>query len=366
MKNVIILSLLALTTLLGSCTKQSSTITGTVSGRAETNDSTTVYLYADSKGAVVIDSTLLQDGKFTMKSSQDEVGMGYVGMLVGGRFPMMLPVVLENGNINLVIGDSISITGTPLNNKMDEENKKIEKRFAELSKIYQEGISSVENDDDRVALEDKLKNTQEHIVDELVVFIKENIENPIGIHFFQSSAKMLSQENKKAIIAVMSEKVKAKQEIADIIMQVEAFQPTEVGDKFANIKGQAIDGQEISLSDYAGKGKIVLVDFWASWCPPCIAELPHIVKIYEKYKDKGFEIVGVSLDEDKDAWETATKEYGVVWPQFSNLKGWDEPAARAYNVQSIPHTILLDKDGIIIDKDLRSEALNKKLEELLK
>ncbi len=366
MRNIIVLSLLALTTLLASCTKESFTISGTVSGKAESKDSTVVYLYADPKGEVAIDSTLLKDGKFEIKGSQDKVGMGYVGMLVGERFPMMLPVVLEAGNIVVSVADKISITGTTLNDKMNAENNKIEAKFSELSKIYQDGISSVESEEDQKALEEKLGEAQNRIIDELVTFIKENLDNPIGVHFFQNSAQLLSMDKQKEIIAVMPDAAKADKSIAELIQAIEAFQPTEVGDKFADIKGLSIDGKEVALSDYAGKGKVVLVDFWASWCAPCIGELPNVKNTYARFKDKGFEIVGVSLDEDKDAWKSMTEEHELSWPQFSNLKGWDEPAARVYNVRSIPHTVLIDKDGTIIEKNLRGEAIDKKLEELLK
>ena len=122
------------------------------------------------------------------------------------------------------------------------------------------------------------------------------------------------------------------------------------------------DGKPIALSSL--KGKIVMVDFWASWCKPCRQENPSIVKIYNKYKNSGFEILGVSLDENKEKWMEATKQDGLPWPQVSDLKGWQSAAAQVYGIQSIPFTILVDKEGKIIEKNLRGEPLEAKLKEI--
>ena len=121
-------------------------------------------------------------------------------------------------------------------------------------------------------------------------------------------------------------------------------------------------GKPIKLSDY--RGKYVLIDFWASWCKPCRAENPNVVKVYEQYKEKGFEIVGVSLDQKKDAWVKAIEKDNITWPQMSDLGGWQSMPAKIYNISSIPATILLDKEGVIIAKNLRGTSLEDKLSEL--
>lgn len=122
-------------------------------------------------------------------------------------------------------------------------------------------------------------------------------------------------------------------------------------------------GKSIALSSL--KGKVVLIDFWASWCGPCRKEMPNVVAAYKKYKSKGFEIYGVSLDKDMQAWVEAIKKDGSTWVHVSDLKFWDCVAAKAYNVQSIPFTVLLDKEGKVVAKDLRGAALEEKLKELL-
>ena len=112
-------------------------------------------------------------------------------------------------------------------------------------------------------------------------------------------------------------------------------------------------------------GDYVLVDFWASWCGPCRAENPNVVEAYNKYHDKGFNVFGVSFDKDHDKWVEAIAKDNLTWPHVSDLKYWSCEAGKLYGVQSIPHNLLLDKDGIIIAKNLRGEDLQNKLAELL-
>jgi peroxiredoxin len=123
-------------------------------------------------------------------------------------------------------------------------------------------------------------------------------------------------------------------------------------------------GKLMKLSDL--RGKYVLVDFWASWCAPCRKENPNVVKAYQQYHDKGFEIVGVSLDTKKDAWMKAINKDGLTWNHVSDLKGWESDIVKEYGIKVVPTSFLLDKEGKVIANNLREEALPKKLAELLK
>jgi thiol-disulfide isomerase/thioredoxin len=122
------------------------------------------------------------------------------------------------------------------------------------------------------------------------------------------------------------------------------------------------DGQPLSLKSF--RGKVLLVDFWASWCGPCRRENPHVVEAYHKYHPKGFDVLGVSLDKSRDPWLAAIEKDGLVWNHVSDLKGWQNSAAQLYGVTSIPHTVLLDKEGKIIARNLRGPALDAKLKEI--
>ena len=129
-----------------------------------------------------------------------------------------------------------------------------------------------------------------------------------------------------------------------------------VGTMFPGFQETDIDGKPLSVA--SEKGKVVLIDFWATWCGPCVQELPNVLRAYGQYHAKGFDIIGVSLDQDKTKLTSFTKEKQMPWPQYCDGKGWESKLAVAYGVNSIPATYLLGRDGKIIGKDLRGEALD--------
>ncbi len=146
--------------------------------------------------------------------------------------------------------------------------------------------------------------------------------------------------------------------------QAMASKGLQVGTSAPEISLPAMDDKVVTLSSY--KGKYVLVDFWASWCGPCRKENPNVVAAYNKFKDKNFTILGVSLDDDKEKWQAAITKDGLPWTHVSDLKGWESIAARTYNVESIPTNFLVGPDGKIVARDLRGEELAAKLAEVLK
>ncbi len=153
-----------------------------------------------------------------------------------------------------------------------------------------------------------------------------------------------------------------------IIAQLEAKAAAEaslaVGAMFPAFTEKDLDGQPLELASY--KGKVVLIDFWATWCGPCIAELPHVLAAYEKYHAKGFEVIGISLDQDRAKLTAFIQEKKMSWKHYFDGLGWENKVSTRYGIDSIPATFLLDREGRIVAKGLRGDALEQKLAELLK
>lgn len=158
----------------------------------------------------------------------------------------------------------------------------------------------------------------------------------------------------------LAEQVKYQQQIE--AMQAEKDKLIAIGSEAPDFTQDTPEGTPLSLSSL--RGKVVLIDFWASWCKPCRIENPNVVRVYNKYHDKGFEILGVSLDRTKEAWVAAIKQDGLPWKHVSDLKFWNNAVAEQYGITSIPHTILLDREGKVLAKNLRGKQLENKLDEV--
>ena len=165
--------------------------------------------------------------------------------------------------------------------------------------------------------------------------------------------------------ATFAPEVQKSSYIVKALERAQNIDKVAVGQKFTDFTLKNTENKKVSLSDVAGKGKWVLVDFWAAWCPPCRAENPNVVNMFEQYNDKGFTVFGVSLDKEEDKWKQAIEKDKLGnWTNVSDLKYWNCAPAVAYGVTSIPSNVLIDPNGIIVAHNLKGKALQNKLEEI--
>lgn len=174
---------------------------------------------------------------------------------------------------------------------------------------------------------------------------------------------LLSTETKTEMVNEMMQEIRKQQMAQQKQTNSNSSAAVQVGKEAPNFTLNDIDGKAISLTDL--RGNYVLIDFWASWCRPCRMENPNVVRVYNKYHEKGFEILGVSLDRTKDAWVQAVEKDGLEWLHVSDLKFWNSAAAQLYGVRGIPYTVLVDPDGNVVAQNLRGASLEAKLAELL-
>ncbi|HEY3373325.1 MAG TPA: TlpA disulfide reductase family protein [Prolixibacteraceae bacterium] len=364
MRNLLATLVVALTIFACHSTKDEFSIKGSIAG-VETGK---VYLQKIVDGRPQnIDTTDVVDGKFAFKGKME---LPDIRLLRLNDQDYLAQLFLDNSDVKVVANkDSLratKITGSPSQDIFQKYLKELEhmnKGVAKLQQSYQSAIASGN-------VEEAKKDSIDYIatIENMKVFtknfVKENNNSVVSAYLtLVQLAPQLSEAELDSIAAKFPAEISKSEYVIKLKEMAEGMRKTAIGVVAPDFTMNDPEGKPITLSSL--RGKIVMIDFWASWCGPCRKENPNVVKLYQQYHDKGFEILGVSLDRTKEEWVKAIQDDQLKWLHVSDLQFWQNTAARLYSVNSIPQTYLLDKEGKIIAKGLRSEELATKLGELL-
>lgn len=382
MKKVLLTLMVALPTILFA---QKNADNYTLKGKIGTlNAPARAYLVYEHGGKSITDSTIIKDGIFSFQGMVTEPVAAFVVIdpagvnfsdLKKGKQPIdAINLYLEKANIVLSPVDTIAnaeVSGSKVNN----DNKKLKDLvapFALRAKLINDEYNAANEAQqlnplfqDNLQARSKIVQTEE--TEALKGFIAANPQSYVSLTVIQSLVRSgMSVLDIEGLYTGLVPAVKQTELGVSFAAAIKELKFTAVGSPAPDFTQNDVDGTPVSLSSF--KGKYVLLDFWASWCGPCRQENPHVVRVYDKYKDKNFTILSVSLDkpEAKAAWLKAIKDDGLSWTQVSDLKFWDNAAATLYNVSFIPQNYLIGPDGKIVAKNLKGAELDAKLLEIFK
>lgn len=228
--------------------------------------------------------------------------------------------------------------------------------------IYESMSDTTLTDEQREAKGKEMENLENSMISAIKAGINKNITNPVGVLLLKQNYYYMDVADLDPLMPQIPAAYDNDEAIVKIKNNVEKMKATAVGQKFTDFEMQTPEGKTVKLSDYVGKGKVVLVDFWASWCGPCRAETPILAEVYNQYKDKGFQVLGVATwDQPKDT-KKAIEDLKIIWPQILNAQN---TPSELYGFNGIPHIILFGPDGTIVARDLRGDALKAKVKEMM-
>jgi peroxiredoxin len=344
----------------------------TIRGKIAGADSITFILQKRVAGeTITLDSGKVVKGEFTIKGGKVDYPEMVTLQVKGTR--MGISFFLENSEINIAGHiDSLynaKVTGSKTQREYEAFmalSEPFSKRYSELSKAYEE--AEMAGDKVKVAeLEKQFEEIEKEVTQARKDFVKNNPASYTSPMILSSLAYSMEAEEIESLLMAMDTNVTKTAIAAALKERVRVMKTVSIGQTAPDFSLNDIDDKPVALSSKIGKSKLLLIDFWASWCAPCRQENPNVVKVWTEFNKKGFDVFGVSLDRPgaKENWIKAIKDDKLTWTHVSDLKFWNCAAAKLYAVNAIPANFLLDDKGTIIARNLRGEDLYNKVKELL-
>ncbi|WP_143305985.1 TlpA disulfide reductase family protein [Chitinophaga vietnamensis] len=308
------------------------------------------------------DSARVTNGHFTWTGQIGEPQKIYIG--TSSRYIELYmgdDAVKIKGNIDSI--EQLQITGSAIQDEHKAYTNAIKDVTNQEDSIYAHYDELRKTDSAKSAMEGKLEALREQRHERAAAYIRSHPESPLSVNMLSDMAVMGEYAPLDSLYKSLSPAIQQSATGKRVGSRLEVLKRSAIGQPVINFTQNDVNGKPVKFSDF--KGKYVLLDFWASWCGPCRAENPNVLKAYNTFKDKNFIVVGVSLDDNADKWKAAIAQDGMPWIQLSDLKGWRNEVAHEYGIQAIPFSFLIDPDGIIIAKELRGAKLQEKLASIL-
>ncbi|MBD1426692.1 TlpA disulfide reductase family protein [Sphingobacterium arenae] len=332
-----------------------------------------IKLYYVNDTTKITDSVMVKNGRFKIQGHVISPTVGKLGIQEGQTVDF-IDLFLSKGTIRVSAKDSIryaQVSGT----KMAEAHERLAKQIRPSETKLFDGLNTFkmmpEGEEKKAYLAKLIPEiSKQHSAKQKIVheFVSENPTSYVALYYLDKTAqgRLANYETTYPYFEKLSTELKETVLGKQLEERLLAAKGQLTGTIYKDFSSTTPQGNALSLKEIVTKNKFTLVDFWASWCGPCRKENPHVVEAYNAFKDKGFTVLSVSLDDDESRWKAAIEQDGMPWYHVSSLKGWKEPAAALYGVRAIPQNILIDGKGKIVASNLRGEALFNKIQELLK
>ena len=361
------LLILVFSAMIFSCNSDKTDNNYTIQLNVSNSEDVKAYLNERRDGKMIkIDSTQLKNGEGSFSGYIDlpeiyylsfEGNNGYAGVFVEAG---EIAVNVDLNNLN-----DPEVSGSASHQFFDDFNKSMSGFNAKAQGIIKSYNEAREAND-----EEKMKKAETDYdtldgekADFITTFVQQNSNSVVAAYIATRNTYRYEIDELDTIVSSFDPAISSSTYVQFLTDRLNTLKRVAVGQPFVDFEMNDTEGKPISLASVA-KGKYLLVDFWAAWCRPCRAENPNVVEAYTKYHNKGFDVFGVSFDKEHDKWLEAIEQDNLVWGQVSDLQGWGNAAGKLYGIQSIPQNILINPEGIIIERNLRGEALQEKLAEI--